>query len=56
MQTRRLERTAGGPSFGEFVAGEFEKSPVYGGRSVFGWEKDMRAKARPKPAQAQLGF
>lgn len=56
VQTRRLECTAGGPSFGEFVAGEFEKSPVYGGRSVFGWEKDMRAKARPKPAQAQLGF
>jgi uncharacterized protein len=37
-QTRRLERTADGPSFSDFVAEEFRRAPDYGGRSVFGWE------------------
>jgi hypothetical protein len=43
-QTRRLERTATGPSFDEFVAKERRNSHAYGGRSVFGWE--------PAPAEA----
>jgi hypothetical protein len=37
-QSRHLERTAKGPSFGKLVADEFEHSDAYGGRSVFGWE------------------
>jgi hypothetical protein len=35
-QSRRLERHAKGPSFGEFVAEERRLSHTYGGRSVFG--------------------
>ena len=37
-QTRRLEKTATGPSFNEFVSSERQRSHEYGGRSVFGWE------------------
>ena len=37
-QTRLLERRATGPSLPAFVAGEFQQSHDYGGRSVFGWE------------------
>jgi hypothetical protein len=44
-QARRLEATATGPSFDDFVADEFDNSHAYGGRSVFGWE--------PEPSQAQ---
>jgi hypothetical protein len=40
-QARRLERTAGGPSFQEFVEGELQASPSLGGRSVFGWEEEQ---------------
>jgi len=43
-EARRLERTATGPSFEAFVAGEQAASPDLEGRSVFGWEKDVRAK------------
>ncbi|MFZ2105255.1 MAG: DUF763 domain-containing protein, partial [Roseiarcus sp.] len=39
-QSRRLERHATGPSLPEFVAGEKRRSREYGGRSVFGWERD----------------
>jgi hypothetical protein len=39
-QARRLERTASGPSFGDFVDGELQVAPSLGGRSVFGWEKE----------------
>jgi hypothetical protein len=38
-QARRLERTASGPSFEDFVEGELQASPSLGGRSVFGWEE-----------------
>src|ERR1700675_2702381 len=41
-QARRLERTAEGPSFEAFVANERAASPALDGRSVFGWEKDLR--------------
>ena len=33
-QTHLLEKTATGPSFEHFVAGERAASPTYGGRSV----------------------
>lgn len=41
-QARALERTARGPSFDDFVAGERANSPSYDGRSVFGRETDLR--------------
>jgi uncharacterized protein len=37
-QSRRLERVADGPSVQEVIAKERERSHLYGGRSVFGWE------------------
>jgi hypothetical protein len=40
-QARQLERTATGPSFETFVAGERTNSSSLGGRSVFGWEADL---------------
>ncbi|WP_092496267.1 DUF763 domain-containing protein [Faunimonas pinastri] len=44
-QTRRLERTATGPSLPEFIREERERSHDYGGRSVFGWEPAPEAEA-----------
>lgn len=46
-QARRLECTAEGPSLESFIATECIASPLLGGRSVFGWEKDL---AQPKAA------
>jgi hypothetical protein len=40
-QARQLERTANGPSFDAFVAGERARSSMLDGRSVFGWESDI---------------
>lgn len=40
-QARRLERTARGPSVEAYMAGERAASPELGGRSVFGWERDL---------------
>lgn len=37
-QSRILERYVTGPDLKEIVAGEFDRSFSYGGRSVFGWE------------------
>jgi uncharacterized protein len=37
-EARRLERTACGPTFHDYVTEERRRSPEYGGRSVFGWE------------------
>jgi uncharacterized protein len=37
-QARRLERHASGPPVQELIAQERQRSPSYGGRSVFGWE------------------
>jgi uncharacterized protein len=42
-QSRRLERSAQGPSLDAFIAGERAASPSLGGRSVFGWEADLNA-------------
>jgi len=40
-QARRLERTVQGPSLESFIATERTASPSLGGRSVFGWERDV---------------
>jgi hypothetical protein len=37
-----METFASGPSFDAHVARERDRSPDYGGRSVFGWEVDLR--------------
>jgi uncharacterized protein len=37
-QTRLLERHATGPTVQDLIAEERQRSPSYGGRSVFGWE------------------
>jgi uncharacterized protein len=37
-QARQLERHATGPSVEELIAQEWQRSPSYGGRSVYGWE------------------
>mgnify|MGYP000745293975 CR=1 FL=1 len=41
-QSRRLERYVTGPDLKEIVAGEFDRSALFGGRSVFGWETELR--------------
>jgi len=41
VQARQLERTAMGPSFEAYMANERANSPELGGRSVFGWERDV---------------
>jgi hypothetical protein len=42
-QSRVLERYVTGPDLKEIVAGEFDKSSLFGGRSVFGWEPPSRS-------------
>jgi hypothetical protein len=37
-QARALERDAAGLGLSQIVAGELDRSPEFGGRSVFGWE------------------
>jgi hypothetical protein len=39
-QARQLERYASGPSVPALIAEERQHSPAYGGRSVFGWERN----------------
>jgi len=54
-QARQLERTATGPSLDAFMAGERAASPDLGGRSVFGWEKDVagsQGRAAAKPSRS----
>lgn len=46
-QSRRLERTASGPSLPDHVASERQRAHAYGGRSVFGWEPAPKADAEP---------
>jgi len=45
-QARTLEQHASGPSVSEVIAQERERSHLYGGRSVFGWE--------PPPAKSGM--
>jgi len=42
-QARRLEQVAMGPSVAAFIADETAASPELDGRSVFGWERDLRS-------------
>jgi uncharacterized protein len=44
-EARRLERVAKGPSVEALIAEERERSHLYGGRSVFGWERRAQDKA-----------
>ena len=41
-QSRLLERYVTGPDLKEIVAGEFHRSAAFDGRSVFGWERDLK--------------
>jgi hypothetical protein len=47
-QARRLEASARGPSFEAVVANERNQSAAYGGRSIFGWESELRDDGRGK--------
>lgn len=46
-QSRMLERYVTGPDLKEIVAGEFDRSFSYGGRSVFGWEPPSETGVNP---------
>jgi len=43
-QSRQLERSAQGPSVEAFIADERAASPSFDGRSVFGWEAELKAR------------
>jgi uncharacterized protein len=45
-QARRLELYASGPSVEGLIVQERQRSPLYGGRNVFGWEGLSRDRAR----------
>lgn len=45
-QSRQMERYVTGPDLKEIAAGEFDRSAMFGGRSVFGWEADLQSSAR----------
>lgn len=49
-QARQLERTATGPSLDALIANERAISPDLDGRSVFGWEKNIAARGKSRPA------
>lgn len=47
-QARRIEKHVTGPSLEAFIAGEIAASPDLGGRSIFGWERDIREQETPR--------
>ena len=49
-QARLVENTATGPSFHDYVAEEWRRSPEYGGRTVM---DDVRDKGLPLPNWAR---
>jgi len=49
-QSRRLERHATGPTFESMIDQEMRESPQYGGRSVFGFEPDIKDSSVAKDA------
>ena len=53
QQARQLEVWAKAPSFEAVLAEERQASPVYGGRSAFGWERDAgpRQRSSRKPVE-----
>jgi uncharacterized protein len=50
-ESRKLERVATGPTVEQLISDEFEQSPHYGGRSVFGWERSEGPAGRVPQAQ-----
>jgi len=48
QQARQLEAWANAPSFEAVLAEERQASPIYGGRSVFGWETNDARRQRSK--------
>lgn len=46
LQARQMERYVTGPDLKEIIAGEFDRSPMFDGRSVFGWEAELSAPTR----------
>ena len=52
-ESRRIERVADGPAFDDFISDEFARSPDYGGRSVFGWERRAPAGVSRRDAHAR---
>ncbi len=46
LQARQMERYITGPDLKEIVAGEFDRSPMLDGRSVFGWEAELSSPSR----------
>ncbi len=54
-QSRRMERYVTGPDLKEIIAGEFKDSAGFGGRSVFGWERDHEGRDRDGAAAAVKG-
>jgi hypothetical protein len=55
-QSRQLERYVTGPDLKEIVAGEFERSADFGGRSVFGWEPDWSSAGKVHVTPAKRGM
>jgi uncharacterized protein len=53
-QARALERHARGPSVEKIIAQERERSPSYGGRSVFGWESEDRGRTTEGGKEARV--
>jgi len=51
-ESRRLERAVTGPTLDAYVAEERMRSPDYGGRSVFGWERGEPEAVPASPAKA----
>ncbi|UZF95655.1 DUF763 domain-containing protein [Bosea sp. NBC_00550] len=51
-ESRRLEGLVEGPSLEEYVREEWRRSAEYGGRSVFGWERDELADSNEPSKQA----
>jgi hypothetical protein len=55
-QSRRLERSAQGPSLDAFIASERAASPSLDGRSVFGWEAELNAQEQMSAYALSLPF
>jgi hypothetical protein len=55
-QTRRLERSANGPTVDQHIAQERRESHLYGGRSVFGWEKAPETLSAPGVGDGALAI
>jgi uncharacterized protein len=54
IEARKLERVAQGPSLASFVARESDRSHIFDGRSVFGWEGETKKFAQPVRAHTQF--